>query len=97
VAPSHLPLLPVQVAAGQKVVATGLYALVRHPMYVDGLIFILGIPLALGSWWGLVTFIPLTLLIVWRILDEERFLIENLSGYGDYRSKVKCRLIPFVW
>ena len=87
----------VQVAADQKVVSTGLYALVRHPMYVGGLIFVLGIPLALGSWWGLVTFIPLTLLIVWRILDEERFLVENLSGYGDYRSKVKCRLIPFVW
>lgn len=87
----------VQVAAGQKVISTGLYALVRHPMYVGGLVFIFGIPLALGSWWGLLTFIPLTLLIVWRILDEERFLVRNLSGYGEYRSKVKYRLIPFVW
>ena len=86
----------VQVAAGQKVISTGFYALVRHPMYVGGLVFIFGIPLALGSWWGLLTFIPLTLLIVWRILDEERFLVKNLQGYGEYRSAVKYRLIPFV-
>jgi protein-S-isoprenylcysteine O-methyltransferase Ste14 len=87
----------VQVAAGQKVVSTGLYALVRHPMYVGGLIFIFGIPLALGSWWGMLTYIPITLLIVWRLLDEERFLEKNLSGYAEYRSAVKYRLIPFVW
>ena len=87
----------VQVAADQKVISTGLYALVRHPMYVGGLVFILGVPLALGSWWGLLTFIPLTLVIVWRLLDEERFLVKNLSGYGEYRGKVKYRLLPFVW
>ena len=87
----------VQVAADQKVISTGLYGLVRHPMYVGGLVFLLGIPLALGSWWGLLTFIPLALLILWRLLDEERFLVKNLSGYGEYRSKVKYRLIPFVW
>ncbi len=87
----------VQVAADQKVISTGLYGLVRHPMYVGGLVFLLGIPLALGSWWGMLTFIPITLLILWRLLDEERFLVKNLSGYGEYRSKVKYRLIPFVW
>ncbi len=87
----------VQVAADQKVISTGLYGLVRHPMYVGGLVFLLGIPIALGSWWGLLTFIPLTLLILRRLLDEERFLVKNLSGYGEYRSKVKYRLIPFVW
>ena len=87
----------VQVAADQKVVSTGLYGLVRHPMYVGGLVFLLGIPLALGSWWGLLTFVPLALLILWRLLDEERFLVKNLSGYGEYRSKVKYRLIPFIW
>ena len=87
----------VQVATGQKVVSTGLYALVRHPMYVGGFVFVLGVPLALGSWWGLLTFIPLTLVIVWRLLDEERFLVKNLSGYDEYRDKVKYRLIPFVW
>jgi protein-S-isoprenylcysteine O-methyltransferase Ste14 len=87
----------VQVTADQKVISTGLYGLVRHPMYVGGLVFLSGIPLALGSWWGLLTFVPLTLLVLWRLLDEERFLIKNLSGYGEYRSKVKYRLIPFVW
>jgi protein-S-isoprenylcysteine O-methyltransferase Ste14 len=87
----------VLVAANHKVVSTGLYALVRHPMYVGGLVFIFAIPLALGSFWGLLTFIPLTLLIVWRIVDEERFLVKNLSGYGEYRCRVKYRLIPFVW
>lgn len=87
----------VQVATDQKVVSTGFYGLVRHPMYVGGLVFVLGVPLALGSWWGLLTFIPLTLVIVWRLLDEERFLVKNLSGYGEYRDKVKYRLVPFVW
>jgi len=87
----------IQVAEDQKVISTGVYALVRHPMYVGGLIFIFGIPLALGSWWGLLTFIPVTIVIAWRLLDEERFLANNLSGYAEYRSKVKSRLIPFVW
>lgn len=87
----------VQVAAGQRVISTGLYARVRHPMYVGGLVFLLGVPLALGSWWGLLTFLPLAAVVVWRLLDEERFLLQNLSGYGEYRSKVKHRLIPLVW
>lgn len=87
----------VQVAADQKVVSTGLYAFVRHPMYVGGLIFIFGVPLALGSWWGLLTFIPLIFVIAWRLVDEERFLVKNLAGYAEYRDTVKYRLIPFVW
>jgi protein-S-isoprenylcysteine O-methyltransferase Ste14 len=87
----------VQVANNQKVISTGVYRLVRHPMYVGGLVFVFGVPLALGSWWGLLTFIPLTFVIVWRLVDEERFLVENLSGYGEYRGAVKYRLIPFVW
>ncbi len=87
----------VEVAPDHKVTSTGLYAFVRHPMYVGGLIFGLGVPLALGSWRGLLTFIPLALVIIWRLLDEEQFLVKNLSGYGEYRSKVKYRLIPFVW
>jgi protein-S-isoprenylcysteine O-methyltransferase Ste14 len=87
----------IQVAADHKVVSTGLYTIVRHPMYVGGLIFIFGIPLALGSWWAMLTYIPLALLIVWRILDEERFLVKNLQGYGEYRSVVKYRLLPFLW
>jgi protein-S-isoprenylcysteine O-methyltransferase Ste14 len=87
----------IQVAAGHKVVSTGLYAFVRHPMYVGGIVFVFGIPLALGSWWGLLTFIPLSFVIVWRILDEERFLAANLPGYAEYLTTVKYRLIPFVW
>jgi protein-S-isoprenylcysteine O-methyltransferase Ste14 len=87
----------VEVAADHKVVSTGLYAHVRHPMYVGGLVFVFGIPLALGSWWGLLTLIPFTIVIAWRLLDEERFLAKNLAGYEEYRSVVKYRLIPFVW
>jgi protein-S-isoprenylcysteine O-methyltransferase Ste14 len=55
------------------------------------------VPLALGSWWGLLTLIPMTLAIVWRLLDEEKFLARNLPGYRDYQEQVKYRLVPFVW
>jgi protein-S-isoprenylcysteine O-methyltransferase Ste14 len=58
---------------------------------------LLGIPLALGSYWGLLMVIPVTLAIVWRLLDEEKFLVENLAGYRDYRKKVRYRLMPVVW
>ena len=85
------------VEANQKVVATGPYALVRHPMYAGALIMLFGVPLALGSWWGLLAVLPITLIIVWRLSDEEVFLVRNLSGYVDYRSRVGYRLIPFVW
>ena len=87
----------IDVAADQRVIATGPYAIVRHPMYSGALIMLLGTPLALGSWWGLLMFISMTLVIVWRLLDEERFLSEHLPGYSDYREKVRFRLVPFVW
>jgi protein-S-isoprenylcysteine O-methyltransferase Ste14 len=87
----------IEVDAGQKIISTGPYALVRHPMYIGALVMLLGVPLALGSWWGLLTIIPMTLVIVWRLLEEEKFLAENLSGYSDYQSKVKYRLLPFGW
>ena len=87
----------IEVAAEQKVISTGPYALIRHPMYAGALIMLLGTPLALGSWWGLLTFIPITLIIVWRLLDEERFLSKYLEGYSEYQKKVRYRLIPFVW
>jgi protein-S-isoprenylcysteine O-methyltransferase Ste14 len=87
----------IEVASEQKVIATGPYAHVRHPMYVGALIMLLGMPLALGSWWGLFTIIPMTLVIAWRLLEEEKFLAKNLSGYSDYQSKVRCRLVPLVW
>jgi len=87
----------IEVGSEQKIVSTGPYALVRHPMYIGALVMLLGVPLALGSWWGLLTIIPMTLVIVWRLLEEEKFLAENLSGYSDYQSKVKYRLLPFGW
>jgi protein-S-isoprenylcysteine O-methyltransferase Ste14 len=87
----------IEVGTEQKLVSTGPYAVVRHPMYIGGLVMILGVPLALGSWWGLFTFIPFTAMIVWRLLDEERFLARNLPGYPEYRSKVRYRLVPLVW
>jgi hypothetical protein len=56
-----------------------------------------GVPLALGSWWGLFAIVPITLVIVWRLLDEEQFLAKNLPGYSEYRNKVRYRLVPFIW
>jgi protein-S-isoprenylcysteine O-methyltransferase Ste14 len=87
----------IQVVENQRVISTGLYALVRHPMYSGALILMLGIPLALGSWWGLLLFIPGVAGIIWRLLDEERFLSNNLAGYSEYKNKVRYRLVPFVW
>ncbi len=58
---------------------------------------LLGLPLALGSWWGLLTFIPITIVIVWRLLEEEKFLLENLPGYSEYRNRVSHRLVPYIW
>lgn len=87
----------IEVEADQRVVQTGPYALVRHPMYIGALILLVGMPLALGSVWGVLTIIPITAVIVWRILDEERFLAKNLPGYTEYKKKVKYRLIPSVW
>jgi len=66
-------------------------------MYAGALVMLLGVPLALGSRWGLLTIIPIALVIVWRLLDEEKFLARNLPGYSEYRSKVKARLVPFIW
>jgi protein-S-isoprenylcysteine O-methyltransferase Ste14 len=87
----------IEVAADQRVISTGPYARVRHPMYLGGLIFIFGIPLALGSWWGLLTVVLFAPALAWRILDEEKFLVKNLPGYAEYEKKVKYRLMPFIW
>jgi protein-S-isoprenylcysteine O-methyltransferase Ste14 len=87
----------IAVDAEQKVVSTGPYAIVRHPMYIGALIMLLGVPLALGSWWGLLTVIPIALAIVWRLLDEERFLARSLPGYTQYCDIVRYRLVPLVW
>ncbi len=87
----------IEVAADQKVISTGPYAIVRHPMYTGALVLLFGTPLALGSWWGLLMFIAVTFIIIWRLLDEEKFLLKNLKGYSDYKKKVRYRLMPFVW
>jgi protein-S-isoprenylcysteine O-methyltransferase Ste14 len=85
------------VTPGQKVVSTGPYAVVRHPMYSGALVMLFGTPLALGSWWGLLMFIPMIFTIAWRACDEERFLFRNLSGYKEYCQIVRYRLVPFAW
>jgi protein-S-isoprenylcysteine O-methyltransferase Ste14 len=87
----------VELAPDQKVVSSGPYALVRHPMYAGGLVMFIGMPLALGSWWGTLAMLVITPVIIWRLFDEERFLAKNLSGYIDYQRKVRRRLIPLVW
>jgi protein-S-isoprenylcysteine O-methyltransferase Ste14 len=87
----------IQIADNQTVISTGPYAVVRHPMYGGALLLVLGTPLALGSWWGLVTVVPTVAGLVARLLDEERFLDANLPGYSDYMRKVRYRLVPFVW
>jgi protein-S-isoprenylcysteine O-methyltransferase Ste14 len=87
----------IEIVAGQRVVSSGPYAIVRHPMYAGALVLIFGTPLALGSWWGLVMSALLTLAICWRLLEEERFLSVGLEGYENYRTRVVYRLIPMVW
>src|SRR5271157_350761 len=82
---------------GQKVISTGPYALVRHPKYVGDLFLVIGIPLALGSWWGLVIIAVITPLLAWRILDEESLLKKDLPGYVEYMQKVHYRLVPYLW
>jgi|ERR1700674_1048579 protein-S-isoprenylcysteine O-methyltransferase Ste14 len=87
----------IEVAPDQKVISTGPYAIVRHPMYSGALVMLFGTPLALGSWWGLAMFVPMLFTIAWRLLDEERFLARSLSGYEAYCRKVQYRLVPLVW
>jgi protein-S-isoprenylcysteine O-methyltransferase Ste14 len=87
----------IEVYPEQRVITTGLYAVVRHPMYVGGLFLFVGIPLSLGSWWGLLVIALMMPALIWRLLDEEKFLTKNLPGYAEYRKKVRYRLIPFVW
>jgi protein-S-isoprenylcysteine O-methyltransferase Ste14 len=87
----------IEVAADQKVISTGPYAIVRHPMYASGLLYLLGTPLALGSFWGLVPLAGMLPFLIWRLFDEERFLSRNLPGYTEYRTRVRHRLIPRIW
>jgi len=87
----------INVESDQKVVSTGFYALVRHPMYFGNVVLMIGIPLALGSYWGLLFVIPGLAVLVTRILDEEKVLTQQLAGYADYAKRVHARLVPFVW
>lgn len=87
----------VRVEEGQKLTSTGLYGLVRHPMYTGNVIMMVGIPLALGSYWGLVFVVPGLLVLASRIRDEEKLLQKELAGYQEYTQKVRYRLVPSMW
>ena len=87
----------VEVQEGQKVISTGLYGVVRHPMYLATLLMFLPVPLVLESLWGLIPFALYIPVIVVRIINEEKVLTQGLEGYKEYKKKVKYRLIPFIW
>ena len=87
----------IAVESGQELVSTGLYGLVRHPMYFGNVVLMAGIPLALGSYWGLLFLIPGMAVLAARIVDEEEVLTEELAGYPGYLQKVHYRLVPYVW
>ena len=87
----------IKVEDGQKVVDTGLYSIVRHPMYAVTIELFLMMPLILGSWYALIVFAVYPAVIVVRLKDEEALLTRELPGYEEYKQKVKWRLIPFIW
>ena len=87
----------VKVEEGQTVISTGLYGIVRHPMYTASILMFLSIPLVMGSWYALIPFAFYPALMVVRVLDEEKLLTAELSGYEEYKRKVKYRMIPFIW
>ena len=87
----------IEVAPGHTVISTGPYAIVRHPMYASALLYLVGTPLALGSYWGMAPLAATMPFLIWRLFDEENFLAENLPGYVEYRKKVRHRLVPGIW
>lgn len=87
----------IEVQEGQKVIDTGLYGIVRHPMYGVTLLLFLSMPIVLGSVWSFLIFLVYPFIIAARLKDEEKFLEEELGGYREYKKKVKYRLIPFIW
>ncbi len=87
----------IEVTENQKVISTGPYAIVRHPMYASATLYLLGTPLALGSYWAFIAVGAMIPFLIWRLLDEERFLTKNLSGYDEYQRRVRHRLVPCVW
>jgi len=87
----------IEIASDQTVISTGPYAVIRHPMYSGALVLLLGTPLALGSFWGLLALIPMTAALAARLLDEEKLLAAELPGYKEYCQRVRFHLVPFVW
>ena len=87
----------IEVQEGQKVVDTGMYSIVRHPMYAVTILLFLSIPVVLGSGLGLIVFLAYPLILVKRIRNEEKVLAEGLAGYTEYMKKVRWRIVPFVW
>lgn len=87
----------IEIADGQKVVSTGLYGIVRHPMYTATIGMFLSMPIIMGSWWAFIVMIPYIPIIMTRIKDEEILLTEELEGYSEYKEKVKWKLIPYIW
>ncbi len=87
----------ISIADGQRVISSGPYAMVRHPMYAGALVYLAGTPLALGSYLGLLALIVIVPFLVWRLVDEEHLLVRELPGYADYRREVRYRLVPSVW
>ena len=87
----------IQAEQGQTVASTGPYRIVRHPMYAGALIMMAGIPLSLQSFWGLLLIVPMTAILIWRLIDEEKFLSANLPGYTAYQTATRYRLIPFIF
>jgi protein-S-isoprenylcysteine O-methyltransferase Ste14 len=91
------PVIKLQAERQQTVISTGPYALVRHPMYAFGILQLVGAPLMLGSWWGLIALPPIILAIAIRALGEERMLRADLDGYEDYARRVRWRFAPGLW
>jgi protein-S-isoprenylcysteine O-methyltransferase Ste14 len=87
----------IEISADQRVISTGPYAIVRHPLYVALTVTALGMPLALGSYWAALLVVPIAALLVWRLRDEEAYLVDDLPGYAEYEKQVRWRLIPGIY
>ena len=87
----------IEVVKDQKVITTGPYSIIRHPMYLGVLVMYLLTPIALGSWWAMPVFLMYIPLLVWRILDEEKVLLRDLPGYNEYCKERRYRLLPRIW
>ncbi len=90
-------LVRIQSERRQQVVSTGVYGIVRHPMYLGGILLFIGTPMLLGSIYGVIIGISMLLLLTFRIIGEEKMMVNELDGYTEYKKKVKYRLIPFIW